>query len=397
MKLHYFILAILVLMAGACGSHPAGPSALEAWEKMGPSSEPSEEPSEDPSEDIIVDPSTEDPSAEDPSEEPELTPESRWFQTRGVIVGWNDIAYKYPNSVDYLRLAREHHLNAISTGGMDKSLSVWKEFVKEATQAGVKFETQQHAMGVLLPRNLFDEHPEYFRMDKQGNRVKDVNGCPSSEGALEEIARNAKVLGAENNPTNHRYYFWMDDGGDVCYCDKCKGLSPADQALMFENRIIVALKEIDPDATLAHLAYNNTTNAPTKVKPAEDLFLEFAPIHRNYSHPLSETWAEGNGGWTHAKYLKALQDNLKVFPAETALVLEYWIDDSLFSSWNPNKLVAVPWNKDLFLDDLKTYAKYGIRHITSFCVYVGPDYVKKFGYPTFMEEYADGLWEFEKQ
>lgn len=377
-------------MTGACGNHPAGPSALAAWEKMEPSSEPSAEPSEEPSEDISEDPS------EDPSEDGR-TEENRWFKTRGVLVGWYDIGYSSHLTVDYPKLVREHHLNTISTGGVDKNNPDWKKFVAEIEEAGCKLETQQHAMSILLPRDLFGEHPEYFRMDKQGNRVNDANGCPSSEGALEQIARNAKVLGAENNPTNHKYYFWLDDGGEVCYCDKCKGLSPSDQALMFENRIITALKETDPDALLAHLAYNSTTDAPTKVKPAEDIFLEFAPFHRNYTHPLAEIWIYGNSGWTHEMYIKALEDNLKIFPVETAQVLEYWIDDSLFSSWNPNKLVAVPWNKDLFLDDLKTYAKYGIRHITSFCVYVGPDYVKKFGYPTFMEEYADGLWEFEKQ
>ena len=381
----YLTVFVLLMVCGAtlcCVKQPKGTTALPGWEKMGQPEEPAEDPPADP---------------QDPGGPEGRTEENRWFQTRGVICGWNDIAYNYPNSVDYINLAGKHHLNTFSIGGMDKTFDVWKEFVEEATGLGVKFETQQHAMRVLLPRDMFDEHPDYFRMDKQGRRVKDVNGCPSSAGALEVIARNAKVVAAENNPTNHRYYFWMDDGGDVCYCPKCKGLSPSDQSLMFENRIILALKEIDPDATLAHLAYNNTTEAPKKVKPADGIFLEFAPIHRSWTHPLSEKSAVGNSGWTHEKYLNVLRDNLEVFPVETALVLEYWIDDSLFSNWNPNKLAPVPWNRDLFLDDLKTYAGFGIRHITSFCVYVGPRYVSKFGYPKFMEEYADGLWEFEKE
>ena len=181
--------------------------------------------------------------------------------------------------------------------------------------------------------------------------MEDANGCPSSEGALEEVYKNALQLGRSYAPTNHRYYFWLDDGGDICYCPLCKDKSASDQALMFENKIIQALKELDPDAELAHLAYNNTTDAPKVVTPAEDIFLEFAPFHRTWLHPLSATWAEGNDGWTHAKYLKALQENLKVFPKETAQVLEYWMDDSLFSGWNSSNLKKVPWDEEIFLDD----------------------------------------------
>jgi hypothetical protein len=99
---------------------------------------------------------------------------------------------------------------------------------------------------------------------------------------------------------------------------------------------------------------------------------------------------------THAKYLKSLADHLKVFPAETAQVLEYWMDDSLFSGWNPNNLKEVPWNYEgVFLKDLDTYASYGIRYITCYCAYVGPDYVKKFGFPQFLVDYASGLYNYE--
>ena len=377
---------VLLFVCGtgvSCEKQPAG-SAISGWEKMGESSaEPSDEPlPEDPSSD------------EDPSE---LTEESRWFQTRGIVCGWNDIAIYHGKRIDYLKLAEEHHLNTFSIGGASLTSKDWNNYVESGTAIGIKFEFQQHMMSYLLPRNLFDTHPEYFRMNDQGVRMNDVNGCPSSEEGLEIIAANAKSMGASEKPGNHRYYYWFDDGGDVCYCPKCKGYSPSDQALMFENRIIKALREIDPDALLAHLAYENTTDAPKKVSPEEGVFLEFAPFWRNRYRPLSDASANGYNGWTNGKYLNALKENLKLFPVETAMVLEYWIDDSFFSNWNSAKLVEVPWDNNMFLDDLKTYASCGIRHITSSCVYVGPNYFIKFGYPTFMEEYADGLWEFEKQ
>ena len=378
------IILALVMLIGTGGScdKDTGKNAISGWEKMG---------EEDPDDPSGEDPSQDDPPSEDPGG-------GHWFKTRGIVAGWSDVyAPGSQYDIDYIKLAGNHHLNSFSIYNADRSSKAWKDFMARAMDVGVDFEFQEHMMSFLLPRSLFSEHPEYFRMNKNGVRVEDANGCPSSEGALQVVFENAKDIGSRYEPTNHKYYFWLDDGGDICYCDKCKGLSPSDQALMFENKIIEALKELDPDAKLAHLAYNNTTEAPKNVEPADDIFLEFAPFHRNWSHPLSETWVEGNSGWTHAKYVRVLQENLKVFPKETAQVLEYWMDDSLFSDWNPNNLKAVPWNKKVFLDDLKTYAKYGIRHITCYCAYVGPNYYKKFGYPTFLEEYADALWEFEKE
>ena len=51
----------------------------------------------------------------------------------------------------------------------------------------------------------------------------------------------------------------------------------------------------------------------------------------------------------------------------------------------------------VFQSDLETYAKYGIRHITCYTAYVGPQYVMKFGYPDFLIEYAEGLRDFVKE
>ena len=362
-------------------------SAVSGWEKMG--EDPEEEDPKKPEDSDKPEPDTPDP--DDPYAD-------CWFKTRGIIAGWGDVyAPSSPYKIDYLEIAKEHGLNTFSIYGPDRNSQTWKDYMAAGEEVGVKFEFEEHMMSFLLPRDLFSTHPEYFRMNKQGVRVEDANGCPSSEGALEQVYLNAKRLGQSYKPTNHHYYFWLDDGGDICYCPKCKDYSASEQALMFENKIIEALKELDPDAMLAHLAYNNTTNAPKNVKPAEDIFLEFAPFHRDWSHPLSETWVEGNSGWTHAKYLRALQENLKVFPKETAQVLEYWMDDSLFSGWDPSNLKPVPWSNKIFQDDLKTYAKYGIRHITCYCAYVGPSYVKKFGSPNFLIEYADGLRDFRKE
>ncbi|MCM1177907.1 MAG: DUF4838 domain-containing protein [Bacteroides sp.] len=367
---------ILVLMSClflccSCAGHLGG-SAMGGWEDLFPDDK---EDSGDTSGDKDDDGST-------------------WFRTRGLVCGWSDVCS--PDVLDYVEIARESGINAFSIYGADRGSTAYKEFARRCVDAGIDLEFEEHMMSFLIPRSLFSTHPEYFRMNEMGVRVEDANGCPSSEGALAEVRKNAKRLARQYEPTNDRYYFWLDDGGGVCHCEKCRGLNDADQALIFENAIMDALKEVNEDAMLAHLCYANTVDPPKSVKPHKDIFLEFAPFYRDWSHPLSEEWVQGKNGMTHAKYLKSLRDHLKVFPAETAQVLEYWMDDSLFSGWNPDDLKPVPWNMSVFMDDLDTYASFGIRNIMCYCAYVGPDYVRKFGFPDFLAEYGKALRDYEK-
>lgn len=329
-----------------------------------------------------------------PEPEPDTPADEPFFKMRGLVMGWNEVSNPYV--LDYIKIAKETGINTFSVYGADRSSKLWQDFFAKCQDAGIDIEFEEHMMSFLLPRDLFSTHPEYFRMNENGERVNDANGCPSSKGALEEVFKNAKEIGARYEPTNNKYYFWLDDGGGVCHCPKCKELNDADQALIFENVVIEALKELNPEATLAHLCYANTIDPPKKVKPHKDIFLEFAPFYRSWSYPLKDEWVEGKFNMTHGKYLKSLKEHLKVFPAETAQVLEYWMDDSLFSDWKPDNLVEVPWDNDVFSSDLETYASFGIRNITCYCAYVGPDYVKKFGFPYFLIDYGKGLYEYRK-
>ena len=90
--------------------------------------------------------------------------------------------------------------------------------------------------------------------------------------------------------------------------------------------------------------------------------------------------------------IDTLDANLKLFPRDTAQVLEYWIDVSRFMGQQHSKeRVRLPWNRDVFLADLASYRRRGIRHITSFACRVDAEYLKKFGDPSFIAEYGEGL------
>ena len=81
---------------------------------------------------------------------------------------------------------------------------------------------------------------------------------------------------------------------------------------------------------------------------------------------------------------------MAVFPAETAQVLEYWLDVSQRSGWKKPQ-VQLEWHNDVFLDDLKTYADYGIKNITCYAAWIDEYYVKTYGDISCVEDYAVGL------
>lgn len=321
-----------------------------------------------------------------------------YFDLRGVVLCWDDISH--PETIDWIAKMKENGLNTISLCGKDYTSQEYLDFKQYCIDEGLDFEYEDHGMTWLLPRELYDTNPEYFRMTPEGQRVKDGNGCPSNPEALKVIHENAKLYAETvRRPTNHRYYFWLFDGGDICHCEKCEGLSASDQGLMFENEVIKALREVDPEAQLAHLAYHSTTPAPVKVKPEEGIFLEFAPFYRRWDKPLSDRDAIRKGlpyGWNHGDYLDMLDDNIKVFGAENSQVLEYWMDVSLVSDWKkPQKQLF--FHNDVFQDDLETYAEKGIKNITCYAIYCDDYYVNTFKDVSFIDEYGQGLLNYREE
>ena len=241
---------------------------------------------------------------------------------------------------------------------------------------GIELEYEVHAMSWLLPRDLFEEHPAWFRENEEGERVADFNLCASSAEALEYVAARAAELARVLRPTTHRYHLWIDDvRQSFCHCEKCRKLTPSDQALTVYNALLDGIRRVDPTATQCYLAYQNTEAAPVLVKPAEGIFLEYAPFDRDMHRPLSDTECEKNRNET-----APLPDLLRFFGKEGAKVLEYWLDNSLFSKW---KKPPQPFVLDVpvLRDDLDFYEKLGFEDMTVFACYLGEDYAELHGEP----------------
>ncbi|MBQ2988967.1 MAG: DUF4838 domain-containing protein [Clostridia bacterium] len=252
----------------------------------------------------------------------------------------------------------------------------YRLLLDEAAEKGLAIEYEMHAARYFLPAREFEKHPEWFRMDENGARVRDMNCCASNEEALDFIAGRAAEAASRLYRSTHRYFFWLDDAHDAfCHCPHCAEYSSSDQQMIVMNRILRELRKTDPEATLAYLAYYSTLTPPRRIKPDEGIFLEYAPIDRDHHTPLSQAGNEKN--ISQSLYIREL---LQTFGAKNAKVLDYWLDNSLFSDWKkpPKPFVA---DEKVIHADFDYYSDLGFRDISCFACYLGADYAALHGNP----------------
>ena len=286
----------------------------------------------------------------------------------------------------WIDLARTHGLKRLSIhpwGGKNahKTLAElvdtlerpeYRAMIDTLIDGGVEIGYEFHAAAYLLPRELFESHPEYFRMDEEGNRTPDRNFCFSNPDALELVAKNAALLARRLYRAPHDYYFWLDDArsGGLCHCPSCRGRSFADHQLTVMNRMLREIRRDDPEARMCYLAYYESLAVPETVKPDEGIFLEYAPIDR-----FRDLGFDLSG--ENLRTLKALLD---FFGRKDAKVLEYWYDNSLFSKWKKPPVSFIPDN-DAIRKDYAFYRALGFPVLSSFACFLGEDYVALHGEP----------------
>ena len=263
-----------------------------------------------------------------------------------------------------------------------EGIAAWYEdarnlrLLEKLRNAGVQVEWEVHALSWLLPRSLFEAHPEYFRMNEEGQRTPDHNLCCSNAEALEAVRQNAALLAKRMPSDTHRYHFWLDDVSQCrCRCPKCEGLTAADQALTVYNAILEGIRRTDSQAKQCYLAYHDANTAPVSVRPAEGIYLEYAPFMRDHHRPLADPESQKNEA-----EIKALPALLECFGPEDAQALDYWLDNSLFSGWKkPPKEFHL--EQDVLRKDAEYYRQLGFEWITTFACFLGKDYTDLYPEP----------------
>ncbi len=186
-----------------------------------------------------------------------------------------------------------------------------------------------HAADYLVPFDKYgEEHPEYFALQKDGQRLHrdpnatrfDVHLCLSNEDVRRISAERLLAL-IEAQPDRTFFGVSQGDGFAWCECEACKALDPqpgemTDRLVDYVNSVAREVSKRYPDKRILTLAYTNATSPPpTNVMPEPNVMLQYCPYpHRtecqnhDLTHPKNKQGLEDLEGW-----IGKCPDNMYIF------------------------------------------------------------------------------------
>jgi len=148
-----------------------------------------------------------------------------------------------------------------------------------------------HTAAYIMPPSVyFAEHPEYYALTADGERITD-NPCLSNEDVIQIYINYAKSQ-IQANPNMTSITMGLNDSDVTCHCDVCEAIYAEEGAnagtlVRLLNRVCEAIRPLNPDVKLLTFAYAGTVEAPTTVCD-ENIIIYYCPIGMCYAHPLQE-------------------------------------------------------------------------------------------------------------
>lgn len=226
------------------------------------------------------------------------------------------------------------------------------ELLPDFQRRGIDVEYGGHVIPLLLPREVYRDHPEYFPQSPDGVRTDNGNLCTSSAGALVTASTNA-VQYVREHPEMRAVHIWGADlwQGGWCGCAGCAATSVQDQGVRVCNAVARALVDAGVARPVCYLAYHDTIEPEITVRPEPNVTVEFAPRERCYGHALNDPDCRTNRG-----YAAALERYVELFDGHVRL-FEYYGDAILFGG------CAVPLG-GVIAADMDYYKRLGVPEIT---------------------------------
>jgi hypothetical protein len=251
-----------------------------------------------------------------------------WMARRGI------------NSFEYIRHAQDTRLR------IDELTPLYQSY-------GIGAEYGGHVLQILMPREQFESHPEYFPMGSDGARMARGNLCVSNPDAVRIVCAGALTYLREY-PENELLHIWGADvrEGAWCKCPQCKKLSPQMQYMKIVNAVAAAGERAAGGVPVAYLAYHDTIDPDPKLRPLPNVWFEWAPRERCYIHSIDDPACAIN-----PRYLESLQRYLEIFQGR-GHVFEYYADAILFGGLG----FATP---TVIARDLRAYQSLGLESISN--------------------------------
>ncbi len=236
-------------------------------------------------------------------------------------------------------------------------------------ERGIDVEYGGHVIQQLLPREHFADHPQYFPAGADGVRNQMGNLCVSNPDALATV-RNGALDYLGRHPDTRLLHVWGADvwKGAWCRCERCREIAPQLQYLELVNAIAAVAADSfghgKAAPAIAYLAYHDTLDPIPGMHPRANVWFEWAPRERCYSHAIDDPDCA-----TNPRYFAGLKRYLDLFEGR-GHVFEYYADAILFGGLG----FAMP---SVIARDLRAYRALGLESVS--CLTFGAFSV--FAYP----------------
>lgn len=207
-----------------------------------------------------------------------------------------------------------------------------------------------HSFDLLIPRELCEQHPEFWPM-VDGRRISGyVQRCLSNPKLVEiAIERVRKWL--EEHPEATIIDISQNDTGYWCQCPECKSFddaegSPAASLIRFVNIIAESIERGHPNVRIETLAYQYSRRPPKTIRPRKNVIIRLCSIECCFSHPLEDCPSEEN-----RSFRKDIEDWQQIAP--TLYVWDYTTNFAHYIQPFPNLKVLQ--------SNVKFFAKHGVK------------------------------------
>ena len=192
----------------------------------------------------------------------------------------------------------------------------------------VKYVTFAHSLttSIVPAKELLESNPEYFALQENGKRTGDQL-CLSNPNvvnrAIEDVLRLIDEGYDDTAPLNI-ISVTQNDNQKYCTCENCAAIAEryggqSGLMLWFVNQIADAVAASDhPDVVVDTFAYQYTRQAPTGIKPKENVCVRLCSIECCFAHALSDPACERNAAFMQdLRDWSALSDRLYIWDYTT--------------------------------------------------------------------------------
>ena len=227
--------------------------------------------------------------------------------------------------------------------------------IPEAWGGTFNYALHAHSLGTLMPPDeYFDEHPEYFMVTDEGQRIS-KQPCLTHPDVLKIVTANLLDILAQR-PTAEVTMVSYNDGQSHCRCGPCMVLNDANESpqgaiLTFVNEVAEEVEKHFPDVLICTAGYNETLAAPTQIRARHNVSVRIGNAPHEWRYPLTSFTT------SDAPLSRHYREEIVKW-SKICKTLQVWDYSANFSHF----LAPMP-NMHTFGPDMRFYADHNVKGI----------------------------------